>query len=78
LARYASAIDEVDDPSAMDFKPEVHSVTVRNGEVVVFLGNDEHTYGIVHVKQVLSHQRGDDRSEIEFGFEIRKAGSRAS
>ena len=36
LARYAKAISEVDDPSAMGFSPEVHSVTAKDGEVVVF------------------------------------------
>jgi hypothetical protein len=62
----------------MDFKPEVHAVTVQNGEVVVFRGADEVTYGIVQVEHVLSHQRGDDRSEIAFSFEVRQAGSRVS
>jgi pyrimidine deaminase RibD-like protein len=76
LARYAKSIREVDDPSAMDFSPEVHSVTAKAGEVVVFRGSDGTSYGIVRVDHVLSHQGGDDRSELAFSFEVREAGSR--
>lgn len=76
LARYAKAIAEIDDPSAMDFDPHVHSVTAKEGDIVVFLGNDGVSYGIVRVDHVLSHARGDDRSELAFSFEIRSAGPR--
>lgn len=76
LARHAKAIGEIDDPSAMDFSPDAHAVTANEGDVVVFKGNDGVSFGIVRVDQVLSHERGDDRSELAFSFEIREAGPR--
>lgn len=76
LARYAQAISEIDDPSAMDFSPEMHSVTAKEGDIVVFRGSDGFSYGIVRVDRVLSHERGDDRSELAFSFEVRDAGPR--
>jgi hypothetical protein len=76
LARYAKSIDEIDDPAAMDFKFEVHAVTAHAGEVVVFQNDDGTRYGIVRIEHVLSRDRGDDRSELEFTFEVRRAGSR--
>ena len=77
LARYANEISEIDDPSAMDFSPEVHSVTAKKGDIVVFLGLDGTSYGIVRIEEVLLHERGDDRSELAFSFEIRSSGPRS-
>lgn len=71
LARYAKALDEIDDPSAMDFVPEKHAVTANEGDVVVFCGNSEHIFAVVQVEQVLSLNRGDDRNEVTFSYEIR-------
>lgn len=76
LARHAHLLNEVDDPAAMDFKPEVHSVTANAGDVVVFRGINEKTYGIVRVNEVLCPPK-DDRSELSITFEVRKSGSRA-
>jgi diaminohydroxyphosphoribosylaminopyrimidine deaminase/5-amino-6-(5-phosphoribosylamino)uracil reductase len=71
LARYAESIDEVDDPSAMDFNPDKHSVAASEGSVIVFCGPRENIYAIVKVEQVLSLDRGDDRNEVKFIYEIR-------
>lgn len=71
LARYAKALEEIDDPSAMDFKPEKYSVTANEGDVVIFRGNREDTYAIVKIEQVLSLDRGDDRNEVTFSYELR-------
>lgn len=71
LARYARALDEIDDPSAMDFLPEKHAVTANEGDVVIFRGNAEHIFAVVKVEQVLSLDREDDRNEVTFSYEIR-------
>ena len=71
LARYAAALSEIDDPSAMDFKPEKHSVTGSEGNVVVFRGPQENAYAILRIERVLSLERGDDRNEVSFTYEIR-------
>lgn len=71
LARYAKSLDEIDDPSAMDFIPEKHAVTANEGDVVIFRGNREHIFAVVRVEQVLSLDRGDDRNELTFSYEIR-------
>ncbi len=70
LARYAESLDEIDDPSAMDFEPEKYSVTAKEGNVVVFRGPHEHIYAIVRVEQVLSLDRGDDRNEVQFTYQV--------
>lgn len=75
LARHAHTIDEIDDPSALDFSHDVYTVMPRAGDVVVFRGIDRDTYAIVRVNSVL-HLPTDDRSELALSFEIRKAGSR--
>jgi pyrimidine deaminase RibD-like protein len=72
LARYASAIEEIDDPAAMSFDPDVHAVTPSNGNVFVVLAEDERTFAIVKVTHVLD-ARYDDRNEILFSYEIRAA-----
>ncbi len=77
-ARYARSLDEIDDPSALDFKQEVHAVTAKNGEVVVFKSPNGETFGLVQVVEVLSRDRGDDRTELSFTYEIRGAGSNRS
>ncbi|MBL0040631.1 MAG: dCMP deaminase [Xanthomonadales bacterium] len=71
LARYANALDQIDDPSAMDFFPEKHSVTANDGDVVIFRGNAEHIFAVVKVERVLSLDRGDDRNEVTLSYEIR-------
>lgn len=71
LARYAQSLDEIDDPSAMDFTPEKNSVTAKEGDVVIFRGPSENVYAVVKVEQVLSLDRGDDRNEVTFSYEIR-------
>lgn len=78
LARYAKAIGEIDDPSAMDFKPEVYAVTASNGDVVVFKSPQGSVYGIVQVDRVLSLDRKDDRNELSFTYEISEPGSKAT
>lgn len=78
LARYAKSIDEIDDPSALDFQPEVHAVTAAEGEVVVFQSMAGDVFGIVRVERVLSRERGDDRTELCFSYEIRGPGPRGS
>lgn len=75
-ARYAKSLEEIDDPSAMDFKPEKYSVTANEGDVIVFCGPRENIYAIVRVEQVLSLDRGDDRNEVTFTYEIRTITSR--
>lgn len=71
-ARYAKSLNEIDDPSAMDFKSEIYSVTANEGDVVVFCGPSPDIYAVVRVDQVLSLDRGDDRNEVSFIYEIRK------
>lgn len=71
LARYATSLDEIDDPSAMDFSLDVESVTANDGDIIIFRGPRENTYAIVKVDQVLSLDREDDRNEVMFTYEIR-------
>lgn len=71
LARYARALGEIDDPSAMDFVQEKHAVTANEGDVIVIQGNREDIFAVVNVEQVLSLDRGDDRNEVTFSYEIR-------
>ncbi len=71
LARYAESIDEIDDPSAMGFVAEKHAVTANERDVVIFRGPRENIFAIVKVEQVLSLDRGDDRNEVTFTYEIR-------
>jgi len=71
LARYAESLDEIDDPSAMDFNPDKHSVTANDGNIIIFRGTQENVYAIVKVEEVLSLDRGDDRNEVTFSYEIR-------
>lgn len=71
LVRYAGSLDEIDDPSAMDFNPDKHSVTANEGNIIIFRGPRENIYAIVKVEQVLSLDRGDDRNEVAFTYEIR-------
>ncbi|MGH8759836.1 MAG: hypothetical protein ACREVW_10045, partial [Burkholderiales bacterium] len=73
LARYANSIEEIDDPSAMDFTPDKHSVTANEGEVVVFRAPRGGVYAIVRIERVLSLGRGDDRNEVMFTYEIRSS-----
>lgn len=71
LARYAQTLEEIDDPSAMDFVQEKHAVTANDGDIIVIRGNREHIFAVIKVEQVLSLERGDDRNEITFSYEIR-------
>lgn len=71
LARYAESLDEIDDPSAMDFNSDKYSVTANDGNIIIFRGPRENVYAIVKVEQVLSIARGDDRNEVTFAYEIR-------
>ncbi|HYD50289.1 MAG TPA: deaminase [Terriglobales bacterium] len=71
LARYAKSLREIDDPSAMDFVPEKHTVTANEGDVVIFRGEQGHIFAVVRVEEVLSLNRGDDRNEVTFSYEIR-------
>lgn len=71
LARYADSLDEIDDPSAMDFNPDKHSVSANEGNIIIFRGLRENVYAVVKVEQVLSLDRGDDRNEVTFSYEIR-------
>jgi len=71
LARYANSIDEIHDPSAMDFTPEKHVVSAKEGDIVVFCGNRDNTFAVTRVEEVLSLDRGDDRNELTFAYEIR-------
>ena len=72
LARYAVSINEVDDPSAMDFSPDKHSVTANKGDIVIFRGTQQSTYAVVKIDEVLSLDRGDDRNEVTFSYDIRR------
>ncbi|MFH6566773.1 hypothetical protein [Pseudomonas kulmbachensis] len=71
LARYAESLDEIDDPSAMNFNPDKSSVTAKVGNIIVFRGPRENMYAILKVEQVLSLDRKDDRNEVTFTYEIR-------
>lgn len=71
MARYAESLNEIDDPSAMDFNPDKHSVTASEGNVIIFRGPRENIYAVVKIEQVLSLDRGDDRNEVRFIYEIR-------
>jgi len=71
LARYAKSLDEIDDPSAMDFAPEKYVVSAKEGDIVVFRGNRDHIFAVTRVEEVLSLDRGDDRNELTFTYEIR-------
>jgi diaminohydroxyphosphoribosylaminopyrimidine deaminase/5-amino-6-(5-phosphoribosylamino)uracil reductase len=71
LARYATSIDEIDDPSAMDFTPEKYVVSAKEGDVVVFRGNRDNIFAVARIEEVLSLDRGDDRNELTFSYEIR-------
>jgi diaminohydroxyphosphoribosylaminopyrimidine deaminase/5-amino-6-(5-phosphoribosylamino)uracil reductase len=71
LARYAKSLDEIDDPSAMDFVPEKHAVTANEGDVVIIRGDQSHIFAVVKVEEVLSLDRGDNRNEVTFSYEIR-------
>jgi len=70
LARFASSIAEVSDPGALDFREEKWQVPVCDGEVVVF-GNDAGAYLILKVNHVLAGDRGDNRFELAFDWEVR-------
>lgn len=72
LARYARALEEIDDPSAMDFVQEKHAVTANDGDVLVIQGNRENIFAVIKVEQVLSLDRGDDRNEVTFSYDIRE------
>jgi diaminohydroxyphosphoribosylaminopyrimidine deaminase/5-amino-6-(5-phosphoribosylamino)uracil reductase len=71
LARYANSLEEIDDPSAMDFTPEKYVVRANEGDIVIFRGNRDHIFAVTRVEEVLSFDRGDDRNELTFAYEIR-------
>jgi diaminohydroxyphosphoribosylaminopyrimidine deaminase / 5-amino-6-(5-phosphoribosylamino)uracil reductase len=68
LARYASEFNEVDDPGALDFSN--YTMPVDEGEVAVF--RNSRGYALVRVDRVLAGPTwGDDRTEVQFRFELR-------
>ena len=68
LARYAEQFDEIDDPGALEFGH--YTVPVNEGEIVVF--RNASGYALVQVVGVLAGaQRGDDRTELKFVYELR-------
>lgn len=71
LARYAKSIDEIHDPSAMDFTPEKYVVSMKESDIVVFRGNRDNIFAVARVEEVLSLDQGDDRNELTFTYEIR-------
>ncbi len=65
--RYHAEVNEIDDPSALDF--ESYSCGVAEGEVVVF--RNASGYALVKVTGVLNREYGDDRFELCFSYELR-------
>lgn len=70
-ARYARALDEIDDPSALDFSRDRHSAKASNGGILVFANPDRSMYAVVQIDRVLYIERGDDRNELAISFEVR-------
>lgn len=68
LARFARDFREIDDPSALDFSN--HTQPVKVGETAVFR-NKTGDYALVRIEDVLSRERGDDRTEVRLKYELR-------
>jgi diaminohydroxyphosphoribosylaminopyrimidine deaminase / 5-amino-6-(5-phosphoribosylamino)uracil reductase len=67
-ARYAATFDEIDDPGALDFSNYTHRV--EEGEIAVF--RNHIGFALIQVRKVLSGPRyGDDRTELQFDYELR-------
>lgn len=66
-ARYATRFDQIDDPSALDF--DSYTLLLKEGEIVVF--RNQVGYALILIRTVLHSDRGDNRFELLFSYELR-------
>lgn len=66
--RFATAFDEIDDPGAMDWSHYSRPLDV--GEIGALRQGD--AYLLVKIREVHWRQRGADRTEVAFDFEVRR------